>query len=290
MTLIDILSDIFLPVSLAIIMLGMGMTLTIKDFTRIVKYPKSILTGLINQIILLPLTGFLLSVFFGLSPLMAVGLVILASCPGGPTSNLITQICRGNIALSVSLTACSSFISVITIPYILSFALNYFGTGLGITIQLPILETLIKITGITIIPISIGMIIRKLNAAFSSKMERPMRIASTVIFIAVFIFAIVINFDLLGKAMIEVGLVSLLLNIIALSLGFLTSYWLNLDRKTINTISIESGIQNGALAFVITTSILENAEMSLPTAAYVIWMYVTSGILMYLLPRKMRVQ
>lgn len=290
MTLIDILSDIFLPISLAIIMLGMGMTLTIKDFARIVKYPKSILTGLINQIILLPLTGFLLSVFFGLSPLMAVGLVILASCPGGPTSNLITQICRGNIALSVSLTACSSFISVITIPYILSFVLNYFGTGLGITIQLPILETIIKITGITIVPISIGMIIRKLNSAFASKMERPMRIASTVIFIAVFIFAIVINFDLLGKAMIEVGLVSLLLNVIALSLGFLTSYWLKLDRKTITTISIESGIQNGALAFVITTSILENAEMSLPTAAYVIWMYVTSGILMYVLPRKMRVQ
>jgi BASS family bile acid:Na+ symporter len=267
-------------------MLGMGMNLVPNDFTRIVKYPKAILIGLSNQLIFLPSIGFLLAITFGLSPVMAVGLLILATCPGGPTSNLITQICKGNIALSVTLTAITSIVSVLTIPFILSFALDYFGNGTNAKIKLPILDTIIQIFGITLIPIGIGMLIRRFKAKFALQMEKPMRVASTVIFIAVFIAAVVVNFNMIGQAMKEVGLVTLLLNIITLGLGYASARLFKLDSKIVRSISIESGVQNGALAFVIATSILNNIEMGIPTVAYVIWMYITSGILMWQLSKR----
>ncbi len=286
MTVTEIITKGFLPLSLAIIMLGMGMTLIPADFTRILKFPKAILIGLTNQFIFLPLIGFLLAIAFNLSPEMAVGLMILATCPGSPTSNLITQICKGNIALSVTLTAIASMISIFTIPFILSYALEYFGSGTKVTIKLPIIDTIIQIMGITVLPISIGMLIRKFKTNFATRMEKPMRMASTIIFVLVFIAVLAANLNIISQAMKEVGLVTLLLNIITLGLGYLTARLFKLNLKSAISITVESGIQNGALAFVIATSILNNIEMGIPTAAYAIWMYVTGGILMWQLGKR----
>lgn len=286
MTTAEIISKVFLPLSLAIIMLGMGMTLVTSDFSRILKNPKSILIGLTNQLILLPIIGFSLAIAFNLDPIMAVGLMILATCPGGPTSNLITQVCRGNIALSVTLTAIASIVCVFTIPFILSYALEYFGTDTNVTIKLPIMDTILQIMGITIIPISIGMGIRRFKRDFAKRMERPMRIASTVIFILVFIAVIAANFNIMGKAMKEVGLVTLLLNVITTGLGYMAARLFKLNFKSAISITVESGIQNGTLAIVIATSILNNVEMGIPTAAYAIWMFITGGILMWFLGKR----
>tara|TARA_B100000809_G_scaffold264784_1_gene321595 strand:- start:1881 stop:2759 length:879 start_codon:yes stop_codon:yes gene_type:complete len=285
-TIAETLSKVVLPLSLAIIMLGMGMTLIVNDFTRIIKYPKAILIGLTNQLIFLPIIGFSLAMAFGLSPVMAVGLMILATCPGGPTSNLIVQICKGNIALSVTLTAIASIVSVLTIPFILSYALDYFGSGTSITIKLPIVDTIIQIMGITVVPISVGMLIRRCSTNFARRMEKPMRIASTVIFILVFIAVITANFSVISKAMKEVGLVTLLLNVVTMGLGYVTARVFKLNVKSAISVTVESGIQNGALAFVIATSILNNVEFGIPTAAYVIWMYSTGGILMWQLGKR----
>jgi BASS family bile acid:Na+ symporter len=282
----ELIGKVLLPISLAIIMLGMGMTLVLKDFTRILKNPKSILIGLTNQLILLPIVGFSLAIVFKLSPIMAVGLMILATCPGGPTSNLITQVCRGNIALSVTLTAIASIVSVLTIPFILSYALSYFGTDTNVTIELPIVDTILQIMVITVIPISIGMLIRNYKTNFAIRMERPMRIASTVIFILVFLAVVAANYDIIGTAMKEVGLVTLLLNIITMGLGYLTAKFFKLSFKSAVSITIESGIQNGTLAFVIATTILNNVEMGIPTGAYAIWMFITGGILMWQLGKR----
>jgi len=286
MTATELISKVFLPLSLAIIMLGMGMTLIPKDFTRVIKYPKAALIGLTNQLILLPIVGFSLAIAFNLSPTMAVGLMILASCPGGPTSNLITQVCKGNIALSVTLTAIASIVSILTIPFILSYVLEYFGTGQGITIKLPIVDTILQIMVITVIPISIGMFIRKHKTHFAKRMEKPMRIASTVIFILVFLAVLAANFKLIGSAMKQVGLVTLALNIITMGLGYLTARFFKLNLKNAISITVESGIQNGTLAFVIATSILNNVEMGIPIGAYSIWMFVTGGILMWQLGKR----
>ena len=286
MDITTIIGQIFLPVSLAIIMFGMGLTLVIGNFVRIFTYPKAVLVGLINQIILLPIIGFSIVVLFNLSPTMATGVMILSLCPGGPTSNLITQVSRGNIGLSVTLTALASLITVFTIPVLLSEAIAYFTGNTGVVIELPVLQTMIQILVITVIPIAIGMMIRKRNEGFALRMEKPMRTASTVLFVIIFLVIIVANKDNLVQAMKEVGLATLLLNLLTMGLGFLTAKLFGIAGNSQITITIESGIQNGTLAFVIATTILNNFEMGLPTGAYSIWMFITGGILMWRLGSK----
>lgn len=262
-------------------MLGMGMTLIPSDFTVIIKKPKAILVGLTNQLFLLPIIGFSLAIAFGLSPVMSVGLMILASCPGGPASNLITHACNGNIALSITLTAITSMVSIITIPIILTYALGYFGSGTDVIIKLPVIDTIIQLMGITVVPISIGMLIRKFKTGLAIRLKKVMRTASSVIFVSVLIAAMIANLEIIVAAMKEVALVTLLLNMSTMILGFLTARLFKLNSKSVISITIESGIQNGALAFVIASSILGNVEMAIPTGAYVIWMYLTSGVLIW---------
>ena len=276
-----IITQIFLPISLAIIMFGMGLTLMVSDFGRLFAYPKEVLVGLFNQLVFLPLIGFLIILLFDLNSSMAIGVMILSLCPGGPTSNLITQVARGNIGLSVTLTALASLITVFTIPIILSEAITYFTGETDVVIELPIVQTMLQILLITVIPVSIGMIIRKKNEAFALRMERPMRIASTVLFIIIFLLVMIANKDLIVEAMKEVGLATLLLNLSTMALGYITAKVFGIKGKSQISITIESGIQNGTLAFVIATTILNNVEMGLPTGAYSIWMFITGGILMW---------
>ena len=276
-----IITQIFLPVSLAIIMFGMGLTLVVSDFGRLFAYPKEVLIGLFNQLIFLPLIGFLIILLFDLNSSMAIGIMILSLCPGGPTSNLITQVARGNIGLSVTLTALASLITVFTIPIVLSEAITYFTGETDVIIELPVVQTMLQILVITVIPVSIGMVIRKKNEAFALRMERPMRIASTVLFIIIFLLVMIANKDLIVQAMKEVGLATLLLNLSTMAFGYFTAKIFGIKGKSQISITIESGIQNGTLAFVIATTILNNVEMGLPTGAYSIWMFITGGILMW---------
>ena len=281
MDITTIITQIFLPISLAIIMFGMGLTLVVDDFGRLFTYPKAVIVGLCNQLIFLPLIGFSIILLFDLSSSMAIGIMILALCPGGPTSNLITQVSRGNIGLSVTLTALASLITVFTIPIILSKAITYFTGETGVVIELPIVQTMLQILIITVIPVSIGMVIRKKNEGFALRMERPMRTASTVLFVIIFLLVMIANKDLIVQAMKEVGLATLLLNLSTMALGYITARAFRIKGKSQISITIESGIQNGTLAFVIATTILNNVEMGLPTGAYSIWMFITGGILMW---------
>lgn len=286
MDITQIIGKIFLPISLAIIMLGMGMTLVPNDFKRIFIFPKAILIGLTNQLILLPIIGFLLAILFNLEPVFALGVMILASCPGGPTSNLITQVCKGNIALSVTLTAFASFISILIIPFILSFSLNYFGEKADTVIKLPIIDTILQIMIITVIPILLGMMVRNYKQNFAERMEKPMRKASTVIFILVFTAIVIASTDKIVSGIQDVGIVTLLLNIVTMSLGYFTAKIFKLNKVDSISITIESGIQNGTLAIVIAASVLNNAEMAIPGGIYAIWMYVSGGALMWHFGRK----
>ena len=281
MDITTIITQIFLPISLAIIMFGMGLTLVVGDFGRLFTYPKAVIVGLCNQLIFLPLIGFSIILLFDLSSSMAIGIMILALCPGGPTSNLITQVARGNIGLSVTLTALASLITVFTIPIILSKAITYFTGETGVVIELPIVQTMLQILIITVIPVSIGMVIRKKNEGFALRMEKPMRTASTVLFVIIFLLVMIANKDLIVEAIKEVGLATLLLNLSTMALGYITARAFRIKGKSQISITIESGIQNGTLAFVIATTILNNVEMGLPTGAYSIWMFITGGILMW---------
>ena len=272
-----IIGQIFLPISLAIIMFGMGLSLVKDDFVRLFAHPKAVLVGLCNQLLFLPLIGFAIVLLFDLNPSVAIGVMILSVCPGGPTSNLITQVSRGNIGLSVTLTALASLITVFTIPILLSKAIAYFTGDTDVVIQLPILETMLQILVITVIPISIGMMIRKQREAFALRMEKPMRTASTILFVIIFLIIIIANKDNLTQAFKEVGLPTLLLNLSTMGLGYLSAKLFGITGKSQISITIESGIQNGTLAFVIVTTMLNNLKMVLPTGAYSIWLFITGG-------------
>lgn len=275
-----ILTTIILPASLFVIMLGMGLSLVIDDFKRVIRYPLAVSVGLINQIILLPIIGYLLTIGLNLEATFAVGLMILAACPGGVTSNLITHVARGDTALSITLTAISSFITVISIPIIISWSLNHF-IGESKTVELPVLQTIGQIIAITILPVSIGMFIRRKRPLLADQMEKPARTGSTILFVIIVLGILLSNWDSLLSSIKQLGMVTLLLNIITMLVGYLAARLLGLELPQTLSISIESGVQNGTLAIVIATSILKQADMALPAGVYSLAMFLTGGILMY---------
>lgn len=273
------LTEVFLPLSLFIIMLGMGLSLVVDDFLRVFKYPKAVAIGLTNQLILLPIIGFLIASNFGLTPMFAVGIMIIAACPGGVTSNLITHVAKGDTALSITMTALASFVTVFTIPLIINFGLVEF-MGESQTIKLPLLETMGKIIIITIFPVALGMLIRMKKPDFAIKMERPSRIASTIIFIVILVAIIIAERERLIEYFVELSGATLALNVATMLLGYIAARIFKLNVKQSLSITIESGIQNGTLAIVIAESILNQAEMALPAGVYSILMFVTGGVLM----------
>ncbi len=279
----SILTSVVLPLSLFIIMLGLGMSLVIDDFKRILVYPKAVAVGLTNQLILLPLVGFGLCLLFDLPPVMAVGVMLIAACPGGATSNLITHVSRGDTALSITLTAFSGAITIITIPLILVFALGYFEPTAGVdaeAVEAPVGDIIAQLVAITAVPVTIGMLIRKFKPTFADKMDKPARIGSALIFLFVLAVVIFAELDVLKEYFVALSGVTAALNLITMGLGFATARALSLDMRRAVTISIESGIQNGTLAIVVATSILNLGDAAVPGGVYSLIMFMSGGLLM----------
>ncbi len=283
----DLLSKVLMPISLGLIMLGMGTSLVPNDFLQILKFPKAVLVGLVNQFILLPIIAFILIHIFQINSTMAIGIMILAVCPGGVTSNLISQVCNGNIALSVTLTSIASVLSVFTIPLVLTYSIGFFGATAKMKIEFSYIETVIQIISIVLIPIIIGMTIRNFVPKFAKKIEKYLKILSSVIFVAIIISVLIVNIEMIKDAVSNVGLITMILNIVTLFLGYVSAKIFNLNQKDAISIMIESGIQNGTLAFVVALTILDNSEFAIPTAAYSIWMFLTGFILMWFFNSKL---
>ncbi|PKV52900.1 BASS family bile acid:Na+ symporter [Aquimarina sp. MAR_2010_214] len=277
----DSISTIILALSLIIIMLGMGLSLVIEDFKRILIYPKAILLGLTNQILILPVLGFALASLFPVQPEIAIGIMILAACPGGPTSNLISHLAKGDIALSVTLTALSSFITILTIPFIINFALLHFLEE-GQMIRLNVMTTIIQILVITIIPVSIGMLIRKYNERFALKMAKPVRRASGIVLMLVIVGIAIKEKDNIVPYFRQAGAVALCLNVITMIVGYYSSRLFNIKDKRAISIAIESGIQNGTLAITIAVVLLKNTSFAVAPAVYSLLMFFTGGIAVYM--------
>jgi BASS family bile acid:Na+ symporter len=276
----DEVSTIILAGSLIIIMLGMGLSLVIDDFKRIILYPKAILVGITNQLIILPLIGFGIASIFPLQPEIAIGIMILAACPGGPTSNLISHLAKGDVALSVTLTALSSFITIITIPFIINFALIHF-LDEGQMIRLDVIETIIQIMVITLIPVSIGMLIRRYKKDFALKMAKPVRIASGFVIALVIIGIVIKERENFISYFQQAGIVAFLLNFITMVIGYFSSKLFRITAKRAVSISIESGIQNGTLAISIAVVLLGNTAFAIAPAVYSLLMFFTGGVAIY---------
>ncbi len=265
---------VVLILALFIIMFGMGLTLTKDDFRRILKYPKAVITGLVNQLIFLPLIGFALATLMDLDPKIAVGIMILAACPGGATSNLITHLSKGDTALSVTLTALSSMITIITIPLIVSFSISHF-MGIQQDVVLDIPSVFAQLLIIIVIPVSLGMFVRSKNSDFADRMERPVKIASAIVLAIVIAGVIAQEKDNIVQYFEQAGISALLLNVSTMSLGFISAKLLKLTFPQTITISIESGIQNGTLAIGIATIALKSADLAFPAAVYSLIMFAT---------------
>ena len=277
----DEVSTIILAAALTIIMLGMGLSLVVDDFKRILLYPKAILIGLTNQLILLPLIGFTIASVFPLKPEIAIGIMILAACPGGPTSNLIAHLAKGDTALSVSLTALSSFITLLTIPLIVNFALVHFSAEAQLE-RLPYLDTILRIFVIIVIPVIIGMTIRRYKESFALRMGKPVRIASAFVLALVIIGIIIKEKENFVSYFQQAGIAAAVLNITTMVVGYYSSRLFKIIDKRAISISIESGIQNGTLGITIAVALLFNTEYAITPAVYSLIMFFTGGIVIYI--------
>ena len=276
----SILTELFLPLALALIMFGMGLSLTPTDFKRILIYPKAVSIGLLNQIVLLPIVAFGIAILFQLPPELAVGLMILSACPGGATSNLITHLAKGDSALSITLTAFSSLITVLTIPFIVNFSIRYFIPG-GQEHQLDVLGTVVTVLLITIIPVVIGMLVLGKAPGLARKLDQPMRKLSMGFFILIVLAAVLKEKDNIVQFFIDAGPAALALNISTLTLGFLVAKVIGLDFKQGLTIAVESGIQNATLGITIAATLLVNSVMTIPNVIYGLLMFGTAALIIY---------
>ncbi len=276
----DSTAGIILAISLIIIMFGMGLSLTLSDFKRVVTYPKAMIIGLICQLLLLPVIGYIIAISLSLSPTTAIGIMLLAACPGGPTSNMLTYMAKGDLALSVSLTAVSSMISILSIPFIVQFALVEFSNQ-NMAITVDALTMIKQLLVIVIIPVAIGMLIKAKYESFALKMEKPVKIASAIIFILVIVGVTISIKDVFLSYLAEAGLPAILLNISTMTIGFMAAVLFKLTRPQAISISIETGIQNGTLAITLATIALNNAEYSIVPAIYGLLMFVSATVIIF---------
>ena len=267
--------DIFLPLSLIFIMFTLGLGLTIEDFKNVFREPKAFGVGLLNQMILLPITAFIIVSLFGLKQEMAVGMMILACCPGGVTSNMITKLAKGDTALSISYTAVVSVATVITLPLITAFSMQYFMVADAPSLN--ILELGLTMFFITAIPVGIGLLIHTKYQKFTQSFEPKATRISTVLFVIIVVGALASEWDAFINNLNTLGPGIAALIIIMLVIGYNSAQWFQMSRKRAITVSIESGIQNATVGITIGNIILNQeaglSPLSLPSGVYGILMY-----------------
>ncbi len=273
-----------LAVALGIIMLGLGLSLTLADFRRVVQFPKAILVGLICQMLILPAACLGIAVAFGLPPVLAVGLMLLAASPGGATANLFSHLSHGDVALNITLTAVNSVLSVFMLPLIVNFSLNYFMAGDTTQVGLQVAKVL-EVFAIVLLPVGLGMLIKSKNDAFAQKMEKPVRIISAVLLLAIIVLMIVKERAIIADAFASVGLSALAFNLASIAVGFVIPLLVRIPKKQAIAISMEVAIHNGTLAIYIATNVLENSEMSIPPSIYSLIMFFTAAIFGFIVSR-----
>ncbi|MGP1255282.1 MAG: bile acid:sodium symporter family protein [Kiloniellales bacterium] len=284
----DLVTQVVLPLALAFMMFSMGLALVADDFRRVVARPKAFAVGALCQMLLLPLIALALvlgwQASFGLDPVLAVGFLILAACPGGVTSNLLTHLAKGDTALSISLTAVISLASVVTLPFIVNFGIDLF---LGQeAVHLPLAKTVAGIFAITTVPVLVGMALRRWAPATALRLEPPARALATALFVLIVAGAVAAEWDLVRRSFGEVGAAVLTLNLATMALGWSVARAARLDRRAGIAISLETGLQNGTLAIFVAATLLGNDAMIVPAGIYSLVMFFTAGAFVALLLRR----
>ena len=271
------------PLCLAIIMFSLGLGLTINDFLRVIKYPKNFFVGFICQVILLPIIAFILINLITLTPEIALGVMIIAAAPGGVTSNVLTKFANGDVALSISLTAIVSLISIATVPFIVFYSANFL--EIEILKEIAMNSIAIKMLFVVTAPVLLGMIIRKLKQDLVIAYESLFQKISIILFLIVFTAIWVEEWAEIMSFIKTAGLISIILNMTMIIIGFYVAKFLVSGIAQRKSISLECGLQNGTLAVYVATQLFDQKVYLVPTAAYVLIMFVTS-IFFVLLVRK----
>ena len=276
----NIVTDVVLPIALAFIMFSLGLGLSINDFTRIFLKPKEFFIGFLSQLIILPIVALILVYIWPLSPEIAIGVMILAAAPGGATSNILTSFAKGDVALSISLTAVISILSVITIPLILAISLSVLGTNLA-NQGISLMDIALKMFLIVTIPVLIGMSLSKIFNSFESLAKK----ISTVLFFLVLLGAVLAERENVVSYFAEAGLITLILNVLMMFIAFYLSKTLISNVSQQRTITLECGLQNGTLAIVVANVFFDGGAYLIPAATYSLIMYATALPYIYFLRR-----
>lgn len=265
-----------LPLALGIIMFGLGLDLTPADFARVARRPRAAGVALGCQLLLLPAICFALVLLFRLTPILAVGMLLLAASPGGTTANLYSHLFRGDVALNISLTAINSVIAVVTLPVITNLAIAWFQPG-DLAVGLQFRKTL-EVFLIVLAPVALGMTVRALKPGFAAAMDKPVRIASVAILVLVIVGSVASSFDLLASNILLLGGVATTFCVLSLTIGYMVPRLLQIDRPQAVASAFEVGIHNATLAIVIAQGVLQQPEMSLPAAVYGVLMFPIAAL------------
>ena len=271
------------PIALAIIMFGLGLGLETKDFYRVFRFPKDFLIGFICQVVLLPIIAFILINLISMPPEIALGVMIIAAAPGGVTSNILTKFADGDVALSVSLTAIVSLLSILIVPFIVFNSANLI--GLEIINDISITNISLKMFFVVTVPVILGMIVRSLMTDFIISKTLLVQRLSVILFLIVFISIWVEEWDRIVSFITRAGLVALILNLTMIFVGYYVAKFLASGVPQRKCISLECGLQNGTLAVFVATQLFDDVVFMVPTAAYALTMFVTS-IFFVLIVRK----
>jgi len=271
------------PVCLAIIMFGLGLGLTLADFKRVITIPRDFIVGFFGQVIILPIIAFILIHIISMPPEIALGVMVIAAAPGGVTSNILTKFANGDVALSVTLTAVVSLISVITVPLIVYNSASFL--GFEITKEISMFNIAFKMFFVVTVPVIFGMIVRSLMTDFIVSKTLLVQRLSVILFLVVFISIWVEEWDRIISFITRAGLVAFILNITMIFIGYYMAKFLASGLKQRKCISLECGLQNGTLAVFVATQLFDDIIFMVPTAAYALIMFVTS-IIFVLIVRK----
>lgn len=275
---ITFVNTVLVPGGLIAIMFSLGLTLTLADFSRLLERPRAIVAGLSGQFLALPLLGLLIAALFRLPPDMAMGLFILAVSPAGVTSNAVTFAARGNVALAVTLTTITSMVTVITTPLLIAWALGfYFGGGDAPTLSVS--RTMLQLFQMTVLPIGVGMLLRRFAPDLAARLVVWLRPTSIVILVAVILFSVLISAELVLANLIHAGPAAWLLNIAAMAMGVVIARLFRLDDTDSMTIGIEVGIQNATMATFLSLSVLNSWALAITPTIYGILMIMNAGFL-----------
>lgn len=285
----NVFAQIALPAILIFMMFTMGLSITFKDLKKVVLFPKAFAVGAMLQLITLPLVAFIIAFIgvnsFNLNPLFAVGLMIIAACPGGVTSNMFTYLAKADLALSITLTSIISLISVFTTPFIIQQSIRYFVQDSS-AVDLDITKLVLGIFFVSTVPVILGVMVKSKKSELVNKLEKKMKKASTIIFVLIIIGAIIKDWKVISESFLDVGSITITLNISCILIAILVSKVFRLNKSQLRAIAYECGLQNGTMGIFIALTLLKSYVMVVPSGIYAILMYFTGGAYLYIISKR----